>query len=127
MQKRASTCSTVAKRASRKIVEGSLALEQGVVRKFRGPSTHDVSWLKGMRWRGMQHTDGSAILGDVVEKGNKRLAYIRSRGWQDWRMIEKMLMMFSQIMGSIHKLGKIHILIKMKIANFIWKSGMHAI
>ena len=115
--KRASTCSTVAKRASRKIVEGSLALEQGVVRKFRGPSTHDVSWLKGMRWRGM-HTDSSVILGDMVKKGSKRLAYIRSRGWQDWRMIEKMLMMFSQIMGSIHKLGKIHILIKMKIANF---------
>ena len=117
VSKRASACSMVAKRGSRKIVEGGLALELGVVRKFRGPSTHDVSWLKGMRWRGM-HTDSSVILGDMVKKGSKRLAYIRSRGWQDWRMIEKMLMMFSQIMGSIHKLGKIHILIKMKIANF---------
>ena len=62
--------------------------------------------------------DGNAISGDLVERGNKRLAYIRSKGWQDWRMIDKMLVMFSQIIGSIHKLGKIHILIKMNIANF---------
>ena len=83
-------CSTVAKRDSKKIVECASALELGVVRKFRVPSTYNISWLKGMRWRGV-HTDGSTMLGDMVEKRNKRLVYIRPREWQDRETIDEML------------------------------------
>ena len=74
--------STMAKSAIKEVVEGALTLVMGVVRKVRVPGTHDISWLKRMRRRCI-HTEGSTMSSYLIEKRDKRLAYIRSRGRQD--------------------------------------------
>ena len=74
--------STMAKSTSKEVVEGALTLALGVVRKFRVPGTHDISRLKSMRRRCV-HSEGCTMLGHLIEKRDKRLAYIRSRRGQD--------------------------------------------